>query len=54
MAQLRKMVYGDQGTNHELYKLYYNELDTVKVIKVGRLTWLGHLSECRSRTLAGS
>jgi hypothetical protein len=28
--------------NHELYKLY-NEPDIVKVIKVGRLRWLGHL-----------
>jgi hypothetical protein len=42
--------------NHELYKLY-NELDTVKVIKVGRLRWLGHLyrtqaqNPCRKSTL---
>jgi hypothetical protein len=26
--------------NHELYKVH-NELDIVKVIKVGRLRWLG-------------
>jgi hypothetical protein len=42
--------------NHELYKLY-NEPDIVKVIKVGRLRWLGHLfrmqeqNPCRTLTL---
>jgi hypothetical protein len=42
--------------NHELYQLY-NEPDIVKVNKVGRLRWLGHLfrmqeqNSCRKLTL---
>jgi hypothetical protein len=42
MAQLRKMVYGDQGITMKFVKLY-NEPDIVKMNKVGRLRWLGHL-----------
>jgi hypothetical protein len=34
--------------NNELYRLY-NELDVVKVIKIGRMRWLGHL--CRRQEL---
>jgi hypothetical protein len=42
--------------NNELHKLY-NEPDTVRVIKMGRLRWLGHLfrlqelDPCRKLTL---
>jgi hypothetical protein len=42
--------------NHEIYKLY-NKPDTVEVIKVGRLRWLGQLlgmqeqNPCRKSTL---
>jgi hypothetical protein len=42
--------------NNELYKLY-NESDIVRVIKIGRLRWLGHLfriqelDPCRKLTL---
>jgi hypothetical protein len=42
--------------NNELYKLY-SEPDTVTVIKIGRLRWLGHLfrmqelDPCRKLTL---
>jgi hypothetical protein len=32
----------ETGYNNELYALY-DELDVVKVIKTGRLRWLGHL-----------
>jgi hypothetical protein len=41
---------------NELYKLY-NELDVVRVIKIGRLRWVGHLfgvqegDPCRKLTL---
>jgi hypothetical protein len=57
VAQLKKMVCADQGvTTNLLYKLY-NETDTVKVDKVGRLRWLGQLfrmqkqNPCRKLTL---
>jgi hypothetical protein len=42
--------------NNEIYKLY-NELDSLRVIKIGRLRWLGHLfrmqelGPCRKLTL---
>jgi hypothetical protein len=58
------MIYGPVNVNgiwrtrhsSELYALY-NELDTLKVIKMGRLRWLGHLfrmqklDPCRTLTL---
>ena len=53
MFILTTMVYGEQDTNNELYTLY-DELYTVKVIKIGRLKWLGHpfrmqeLDPCRN------
>ena len=42
--------------NNELYTLY-DELDTVKLIKIGRFRWLGHLfrmqelHSCRKHTV---
>jgi hypothetical protein len=40
MARLRKMVYGGQGITMNLLR---NEPGVVKLIKVGRLRWLGYL-----------
>ena len=46
----------ETGYNNELYALC-DELDIVKVIKIGRLRWLGHLfrmqklDPCRKLTL---
>jgi len=48
--RLLRMIYGsvnDNGTwktryTNELYT-FYNEPDIVKVVKTGRLRWLGHL-----------
>jgi len=59
-----RMIYGPVKDNgmwrtryiNELYTMY-NELDIVKVIKIGRLRWLGHLfrmqklNPCRKLTL---
>jgi hypothetical protein len=50
MVQLRKMVYGNQGINHQLYKLY-NERDIGNVIKVGQLRWLGHLPRVQEQKI---
>jgi hypothetical protein len=39
------------GHNNELYKLY-NESDIVRVIKTGKLRWLGHLFRIQELDLA--
>jgi hypothetical protein len=53
MAQLRKILYGDQGTyNHELYK--YIEPNKVKWIKVGRMNTWDAIVKRRGKILARS
>jgi hypothetical protein len=50
------MVYGEQDNSNEIYTPY-DELDIVKMLKIVRLRWLGHLfrmqelDPCRKRTV---